>query len=255
MIIVVDLDDTLLNSEHKISDYDLNVLKRAKTKGHKIVVSTLRSLVRCLDISKYIDADVTSCFLGNFCISNTGEVIKSNPLPFKDFEKVIQSFKSVYDGWIGFESDKMSVIANREVAAKYNGVEFVEQDKVLEILKNSAVFKLSFECKDDEKIISEFKKLAENFGVGFKFSRGFRYIDLFPKNTEKAETLKFIKQMFNEEMIVFGDDLSDKKSIELADTGVAMQNALDEVKQVADIVADSNNNSGVGKVLEKLLNL
>ena len=110
MIIVVDLDDTLLNSEHKVSDYDLNVLKKAKTKGHKIVVSTLRSLVRCLDISKYIDADVTSCFLGNLCISNTGDVIKSNPLPFKDFEKVIQSFKSVYDGWIGFESDKMSVL-------------------------------------------------------------------------------------------------------------------------------------------------
>ena len=45
----------------------------------------------------------------------------------------------------------------------------------------------------------------------------------------------------------------DKKSIEFADIGVCMANGLDEVKSVADIIADTNTNAGVAKVLNELI--
>ena len=254
MIIVVDLDDTLLASDGKVSAFNKTMLQKAKEKGHKIVVSTLRSFPRCKDIANEIEADLIGCFLGNLCVNTNGKVLKANTVPIKNFESVIEQFSKVYDGWIGFETDEISVIANKEVAAKYDGVTFVERENVLKMLKNGKVFKLSFECKDDENIVSKFKEIAENLGVDFKFSRGNRYIDLFPKNTDKVNTIKFLRENYvSEKIIVFGDDKSDKQSIELADIGVCMANGLEEVKMVADIVADTNDNSGVGKVLENLI--
>ena len=254
MIIALDLDDTLLNENDELDEENKNILKTAKEKGHKIIVSTLRSLPRCKDIACEINADYISCFLGNLCIDLEGNILRENTLPITNFDEVIESFSQVYNGWIGFESYEISVIANEQVASKYDGVTFIERTSAIEVLKKSKVFKLSFECKDDAEIISNFKNIAEGLGVGYKFSRGFRYIDLFPKNTDKVETLKMLKKKFdNEKVIAFGDDLSDKKSIEFADIGVCMLNGLDEVKAVADIVADTNQNIGVAKTLRELI--
>jgi len=39
----------------------------------------------------------------------------------------------------------------------------------------------------------------------------------------------------------------------MAGTSVAVANAIDEVKQVADYITESNNDDGVAKFLEKMI--
>jgi len=56
-----------------------------------------------------------------------------------------------------------------------------------------------------------------------------------------------------EEVIAFGDAQSDKVFIESAGLGVAMGDAPNEVKQLADIVTDTADNDGVAKVINRLL--
>ena len=254
MIIVLDLDDTLLDADGQIPKANKLALKNAQEKGHKIVISTLRSFPRCKSIADEIKADYISCFLGNLCVDLNGKILKANTLPFNNYDEIIEDFSNIFQGWIGFESDKISVIADKDVAAQYQGVTFLERTDAINTLKRSKVFKLSFQCKEDPQIISQFKSLAESLDVDHKFSRSFRYVDLFPKNTDKVETLKFFKSKFKDEkIIVFGDNMVDKKSIEFADIGVCMANGLDEVKSVADIVADTNTNAGVAKVLNEII--
>ena len=53
-------------------------------------------------------------------------------------------------------------------------------------------------------------------------------------------------------MAAFGDDLVDIGMIKLCGTGVAMGNALPEVKEVADIVIGTNNEDGIAEYLEGL---
>ena len=51
-------------------------------------------------------------------------------------------------------------------------------------------------------------------------------------------------------MIAFGDAQNDQSMIEWSGIGVAMGNAVDEVKEVADYVTLSNNDDGIAAALE-----
>lgn len=55
------------------------------------------------------------------------------------------------------------------------------------------------------------------------------------------------------EVVAFGDGQNDRGMIEWAGVGVAMENAVDETKAVADMVTASNNDDGIAVALEKLL--
>ena len=54
-------------------------------------------------------------------------------------------------------------------------------------------------------------------------------------------------------IIAFGDDLADIGMLRLAGVGVAMGNALTEVKQAADIVIGSNDEDGIADYLRELI--
>ena len=54
-------------------------------------------------------------------------------------------------------------------------------------------------------------------------------------------------------IIAIGDNINDKKMIENAGLGIAMQKCATEVKKVAKIITTSNNEEGVAKALEKFI--
>ena len=56
-----------------------------------------------------------------------------------------------------------------------------------------------------------------------------------------------------EEIISFGDNKNDIGMIRYAGVGVAVANAVEELKSAADYVTDTNENSGVGKALAKIV--
>ena len=56
-----------------------------------------------------------------------------------------------------------------------------------------------------------------------------------------------------EEIITIGDNINDKKMIECAGLGIAMQNGAPDVQKIADYVTESNDNDGVAKALETVL--
>ncbi|MDZ7548132.1 HAD hydrolase family protein, partial [Clostridium perfringens] len=56
-----------------------------------------------------------------------------------------------------------------------------------------------------------------------------------------------------EEIITLGDAGNDLHMIEYAGLGVAMGNAFDEIKEIADYITDTNENDGVAKVIEKFI--
>lgn len=56
-------------------------------------------------------------------------------------------------------------------------------------------------------------------------------------------------------MMVFGDDFNDLEMFKMSAYSVTMLNAVDELKDLASGITDSNDNDGVAKVLEKMLRL
>jgi hydroxymethylpyrimidine pyrophosphatase-like HAD family hydrolase len=71
-----------------------------------------------------------------------------------------------------------------------------------------------------------------------------------------VNAIKLLMARFNvkrEETIAIGDNFNDKEMIEFAGIGIAMGNAPEEVKAIADYKTDTNNNNGVSKALNEII--
>ena len=85
-----------------------------------------------------------------------------------------------------------------------------------------------------------------------RFSDGFWY-KFTKKNVTKENAIIKITEVCGfsiDSIIVFGDDYADIGMLELCGIGVAMGNAIDEVKERADIVIGSNDEDGIADFIE-----
>ena len=81
-------------------------------------------------------------------------------------------------------------------------------------------------------------------------------LEIVPTNVSKGNTLKCLIDILGisqKETIAIGDDENDISMIEYAGLGVAMGNAKESVKKVAQYIADTNEENGVGKVIKEFL--
>ena len=81
-------------------------------------------------------------------------------------------------------------------------------------------------------------------------------VELGGATTSKAHALQALLdewQMTSQQVMAFGDSENDLGMIQLAGIGVAMANGLEEVRQAADLLAESNEEDGVAKIIEQLM--
>ena len=77
--------------------------------------------------------------------------------------------------------------------------------------------------------------------------------DIIPKNGGKSTGIKYILDYYNiniDECMAFGDGGNDKEMLEFAKIGVAMGNASDDVKSIADYVTTDVDNDGILNALK-----
>ena len=80
------------------------------------------------------------------------------------------------------------------------------------------------------------------------------FIELVPKGIDKAQSLIRLLNHINltpKDMIAFGDGYNDLSMLKLAGMGVAMANAVPEVRAEADYITLSNEEDGVAAAIEK----
>ena len=77
-----------------------------------------------------------------------------------------------------------------------------------------------------------------------------------PKGLSKGASLLEIAKYYGidqADIIAFGDELNDETMIEVAGTGVAMGNAVEKIKEIADYITLSNDEDGIADYLEKFV--
>ena len=78
-------------------------------------------------------------------------------------------------------------------------------------------------------------------------------VQIMSKDANKRNGVKVMLNAFGiapEEAVYFGDDFDDAEAMQLCGLGVAVSNAIPEVKAVADEIAESNDADGVAKWIE-----
>ena len=281
-LIASDMDGTLLNDDHMISEENLKAIRKAQEMGRHFTIVTGRDYGA---VKPYLDEYNLKC-----------ECILSNGAEYRDVDGNIienvymnkRSVKIVFDILneanlcIQLMTNKGSYITNKESDKKaiierfklFNPkmteeevIEFVESfhkqrgmkeiDNIYEVLEDDIEILKILTFDNDEKLIASLKdKLRENtsdLAVASTFSNDIEISDV---EAQKGLILaKAIKKMGidKSEVIVLGDSFNDYSMFTEFENSYAMENAIPEIKEIAKYITDTNNNDGVAKAIYKVL--
>lgn len=266
-LIAIDLDATLLQSDHTISEKTVETLKRAKANGMRVMINTGRSYAEAKPYIEQLD------FINYISMAN-GSLIydRKNDDFIQIYNMDLELIKTVHEKSVKY-ADEITFVVTGEVdtlADKiFENSKGVAQHRDLcgegaLRLENNLMKKLEdmFIAKGlligDNEYLKLVKSDIENC-LGDKIQLLFSLpgaLEVLDPHMDKSNSLKFIMEKYridSSEIIAIGDGENDIGMIKSAGVGVAMQNASEKLKSVADFVTLSNNENGVAFAIEKFI--
>lgn len=260
-LIGVDVDGTLLNSENKISPRTRQALIRAGEMGHKIVIVSGRPTSAVKDLAKELEFDKFDGLLANYnggsiTDYSSGKVLANHNLERNLALEILDKTRFLniiipYKDMILSDKNHKFLQAESQLLGLEAKVVSDIRDK-LDFDPNKILF-----AAEIAKLEESIPFLVENFGNVTSQVRSHRnYYEIMPKGLSKGNSLLEIAKLYDidqADIIAFGDEMNDFTMIEVAGVGVAMANAVDEIKEIADYVTLSNDEDGIGDYLEKFI--
>lgn len=256
-MVVSDMDGTLLNSHHEVSDRFFELFQKLHQKGIRFVAASGRQFNSIIEKLEPIKDDIiVIAENGGFAVDGGKELV-STPLTMAERNMVFDILETVGDNYPVLCGKQSAYITNSSPEFEQTLKEYYTTYGVVDNLKSSKeeAMKIAvYHFVDSEKYIyPAVKHLEGQFKV--KVS-GENWVDISSLNAHKGHALEKVMQRYGlgpNEVVVFGDFNNDIEMLQLADYSFAMANAHPNVKKVAKFCTESNNDLGVEKVLEKLL--
>ena len=250
-----DIDGTLVSFKtHEIPPSTIFALTQAKANGHKVFISTGRPPLILNNIGAiehlidgYVIINGALCFVGD-------EVVRCREIPQDAARLVVKDAQEKNYGLIVVGEKDVAVldpqgevdrVFRREIA-----VENLDQAKALEVVMEQRIMQLTpFFSADYER---ELMSLIPSCTSG-RWHPAFT--DITAKGADKGEGILAMAHHLGldpQYTIAFGDGGNDTSMIIAAGIGVAMGNALESLKQVADYTTTSVDDDGVLNALKHL---
>ena len=273
-IVFIDIDGTLVNDEKVIPKENIETIKRLKKDGVEIVLASGRPYHSIEKYSNIVGArpyiigsngGVVVNFENNKILYNTN-IDKSLALEVLKFIKENNLFTAItMSGNLVLEKEMYSL-------TKENRDELIEVDSLEEYLKNTNESIIKFSIMSDqkenledtrEKMINKFNLTITNVDT-FVIQKKYRIdgknpfiMDIMQEYVSKGEAIKKLCNYLNfntSETIIFGDGMNDIEMFELDAYKVAMGNAANRIKEMADYITKTNNEAGVAYKLNEIFN-
>lgn len=268
-LIALDMDGTLLNSKKEISEHTYDVLKKAIEKGIYIVPATGRAINGLPDFFQNLDIKY-----GIFCNGASCYDLEKKELIAKThftIEEAISLLKigekydvcmDVYAGGCGYSEAKY--LDHFDHYTKDPGIQLLIRstrkrleeplEKFLRRTQTSVEKVNLFFCNLEEREVARQEFLKTD--ITMPVSALYNNLELSKLGSSKGNALMQIAnylEIKKEEVMACGDGGNDLSMIEAAGIGVAMENAMPEIKEAADFITTSNNNEGVANAIEKFV--
>jgi Cof subfamily protein (haloacid dehalogenase superfamily) len=267
--VCTDIDGTLLDNRRELSDRTLQAVKRINNAGIPLILASSRmpGAMRHLQQQLGITRQPMICFNGGYVIIDEGDststvILNSVTIPLsicwsigtltsgKDIHVSLyredEWFAPMVDQWTQREQTITKVNATilpfHSVISKWEATGF-EPHKVM--------------CMGDEGQIAElYAELVKMFSEHLHVYRSRpTYLEIAPKTVSKATALRLLmKERFNTDLsnvMAFGDNYNDVDMIRTTGYGIAVGNAIQEVKDVAKEITLNSKDDGVAMAIEK----
>ncbi len=259
-LIVTDLDGTLFNSKHELTERTEKALKTAIEKGIKVVLATGKTRISGLGVIERLNLDTPGIYLQGLAIYNPDGTVRwqqtldpnvartaINAGEDRGFTMVAYSGTRVLCRAHNRDTDELMNYhegAPEAVGPLQNILDDVPVNKVLAIRLaqprqvTALRWQLSMQINGTGKLVQALDDMLE----------------LLPPGASKGAALKMLLKDLKipaEQVVAIGDGENDIEMIQIAGVGVAVGNAHQKLKDVADHVVASNDEDGVAEAVER----
>lgn len=264
-IIFLDIDGTLIDYTQQLSQSTREALHLAQTRGHKLLIASGRSKPSIYPWLLNLGFDGMIAGEGAYAEFG-GQIMIESAIPEAQISRL---FAYLDDKKIGFyEESNSGLYGNRyfldetarsfgvskAVAAEnlqkaFPGLTFDNHNYHLDVNKVSFVMKPSINKAELEEAFGDYFRV----GIWNIFGKGRDFGDFTQKHVTKATAVAVLLDRLNlkrEDTFAFGDAVNDLEILQYCQTGVAMGNASDELKAVADYVTSNVSDDGIFNAFE-----
>lgn len=263
-LIFLDIDGTLVSAMAAPSAYTVEAVRRARGNGHKIFLCTGRNMPIIGSDILDIGFDGVIASAGSH-VEVGGEVLFDKILP----EETIQECLSVFhahgmycriETTEGIYTDpQMEALLKAAKPDKTNS-ELIRMQKEIEAgitilpyeeYPGQGAYKICFTSRDLESIEETKKYLEDRFGYAvhpYADSSACYNGEIIPRGIDKGKGMEIVCRYYEDDLentVAFGDSMNDYEMMSAAGISVAMGNACEELKQIADVVCGSVREDGI----------
>lgn len=265
---ISDMDGTLLQSDGALSVYSKQKLNQFYEKGIPFSVATARSMVSAMPILEGVHFAAPIVLMNGVFVydTETGKAVKYHEIPNYAIRKILRIFyaRNLHPFMFLYSDDyKLSIKCtefDNEAMVEFHDARinlldgrFTQTDDMTVIENGQHPVYINY-FAPAEILNPVAEKIREIRDVDFAYYKDSYsddwLIEIYSHTASKANGAKEVAEFVGAEKITaFGDNLNDIIMLKGADTAVAVQNAVPQVKEIADIVIGTNNEDSVVKFI------
>ncbi|MCG1021255.1 Cof-type HAD-IIB family hydrolase [Sutcliffiella horikoshii] len=276
--IAIDMDGTLLNNNHVVSEENADAIKLAQKNGVEVVIATGRAYSEAKDV--LAEAGIVTpiiCVNGAEARKSDGTIVSTNPIAnsevrklaeildkhdiyfeiytqdgtySKDYDKAVATIMDVFMS-ASEENDYEKVLKAAKERMEEGNVKLVDSFDPILAEDSHVIYKLLAFSLDKENLEAARSELLD-LGIVAVSSSGKDNLEITSVDAQKGIALTTFtaeRGITMEETMALGDNYNDVSMFVRVGRAVAMGNAPDGVKEKAHIITDTNVNSGVAKAI------
>ena len=241
--VIADFDRTLLHTDKSISGYTVGVLRKWQEAGVRLFAATARPQRAITEYCGLIAFDAVTTLNG--ARTFTPDAVYENPITGEEAEAVLEQLHGIPGVFISAETD----------SGIYSNTDFpLWQPVVVEDIRT-----IARECRVYKILASHPEIPADEIPVilpenTYSTVADGKLLQVMSRSATKWNGIRKMLEAYGidpSEAAYFGDDNDDAEPIRNCGCGVAVSNALDCIREIADYVVQSNDEDGVARFLEE----
>lgn len=261
-LIIVDLDGTLLKDDHTMSDKNRDTLRKAIEQGVEVVLATGKTRASAEEIIKELNLKTPGVYVqGTMVYNSDGTIRWQQKIDSYTARRAINYAES--NGFQALIYSGNRLIARRNEGAiadlaKYHEPEPQGVGPLVNIIEDTVINKIILLGGSESKIKALRWQLNQQIGtqVAFTHTAINSHLEILPKGISKGIGVQKVLKELNVEaqhVMAIGDAENDRDMLKLVGLGVAVGNATEALKEVADEIVKSNEEDGVAEAVEKFV--
>lgn len=263
-VLALDLDGTLTNTKKEITPRTRAALHRAAAAGVRIVLASGRPTVGVQYLARELELDKLGGYILSYnggCILDcaTGKVVAQEVFPPELVKPVCDEARaagavamSYNDEGIVTEHPEDRYVQTESFTCRVPAIQVEDLGSFIDFDVNKILV-----SEDPDRIAHVEEQMQQKFAGKLSIYKSMPFfLEIMPLGVEKAQSLRALLTILGlteQNLMACGDGWNDISMIQLAGTGIAMGNAVPQVKQAATWVTADNDHDGVGLAVEKFI--